>query len=167
MAQQTANTEQENMDLSEQYLTFTIDDEAYGVDILRVQEIKGWEEVRAIPNTPDHVKGVLNLRGTIVPVVDLRIRFDVASVAYLPTTVIIVLAIEKESQQHITGFVVDGVSDVLDIKQQDIKSSPDFGSRVDTKFISNMVVRDDQLVILLDTDKLLNMDELAMLEGLK
>jgi len=167
MTQQIPDVAQDNIDLSEQYLTFTIDDEAYGVDILRVQEIKGWEEVRVIPNTPEYVKGVLNLRGTIVPVVDLRIRFNVEDVVYLPTTVIIVLAITKENQRHITGFVVDGVSDVLDIQLHDIKSSPNFGTKVNTRFISNMVVREGQLVILLDTDKLLNMDELAMLEGLK
>lgn len=149
-----------------QYLTFMLGDEAYGVDILRVQEIRGWNEVRDIPNTPDYVKGVLNLRGTIVPIVDLRLRFQQEEIEYTPTTVIIVLAVEVEDGQRVVGAVVDGVSDVLDAMPEVIKSSPDFGAKINTRFIHGMVVDGERMVILLDTDKLLDPSEMAALEGL-
>jgi len=96
-----------------QFLSFTLGVEDYGVNILRVQEIRGWEEVRDIPNTPDYIKGVLNLRSTVVPIIDLRIRFGLDKVEYLPTTVIIVLSVEKEDGTHVMGVVVDAVSDLL------------------------------------------------------
>ena len=97
--------------LAGQYLSFELAGEIYGVDILKVREIKGWEEVRPLPDTPDYIKGVLDLRGVIVPIVDLRIRFQLESCEYTPTTVIIVLSVEYEKEQRVVGAVVDGVSD--------------------------------------------------------
>ncbi len=151
---------------AEQYLTFTLGGEDYGVDILRVQEIRGWNEVRAIPNTPDYVKGVLNLRGTIVPIIDMRTRFKLEQIEYTPVTVIIVLAVEGSNGRRVMGIVVDGVSDVLDVVPERIKEVPDFGTKINTRFIGGMVMEGERMVILLDSDKLLDPDELALLEAI-
>jgi len=149
-----------------QFLSFTLGDEDYGVNILRVQEIRGWEEVREIPNTPDYIKGVLNLRSTVVPIIDLRIRFGLEDYEYKTTTVIIVLSVEREDATHLMGVVVDAVSDVLNIEPDNIKTAPSFGAKINTKYIKGMVMVDDRMVILLDTDKLLDQDELAALENM-
>ena len=149
-----------------QFLSFTLGVEDYGVNILRVQEIRGWEEVREIPNTPDYIKGVLNLRSTVVPIIDLRIRFGLDKVEYLPTTVIIVLSVEKEDGTHVMGVVVDAVSDVLHIDPDDIKDAPNFGAKINTKYMKGMVMVDERMVILLDADKLLDQDELSALENM-
>ena len=149
-----------------QFLSFTLGDEDYGVNILRVQEIRGWETVREIPNTPDYIKGVLNLRSTVVPIIDLRIRFGLENYEYKTTTVIIVLSVEKEDATHLMGVVVDAVSDVLNIEPDNIKTAPSFGAKINTKYIKGMVMVDDRMVILLDTDKLLDQDELAALESM-
>ncbi|MDH5471415.1 MAG: chemotaxis protein CheW [Gammaproteobacteria bacterium] len=149
-----------------QFLSFTLGDEDYGVNILRVQEIRGWEEVRDIPNTPDYIKGVLNLRNTVVPIVDLRIRFNLKKVEYTPTTVIIVLSVEKDGSSHVMGVVVDAVSDVLNIERKNIKAAPNFGGKINTRYMNGMVMVDNRMVVLLETDKLLDQDELAALESI-
>ena len=149
-----------------QFLSFTLGNEEYGVNILRVQEIRGWETVREIPNTPDYIKGVLNLRNTVVPIVDLRIRFSLENFEYKPTTVIIVLSVEKDDGTHVMGVVVDAVSDVLHIEPGTIKDAPNFGAKINTKYMSGMVMVDEHMVILLDSDKLLDQDELAALESM-
>ncbi|MCW8853566.1 MAG: chemotaxis protein CheW [Gammaproteobacteria bacterium] len=149
-----------------QFLSFTLGDEDYGVNILRVQEIRGWEEVREIPKTPDYIKGVLNLRNTVVPIIDLRIRFGFEKVEYIPTTVIIVLSVEKDDGSHVMGVVVDAVSDVLNIDPDNIKDAPNFGAKVNTKFMNGMVMVDERMVILLNVDKLLEQDELAAIENM-
>ena len=149
-----------------QFLSFTLGDEDYGVNILRVQEIRGWEEVREIPKTPDYIKGVLNLRNTVVPIIDLRIRFGFEKVEYIPTTVIIVLSVEKEDGSHVMGVVVDAVSDVLNIDPDNIKDAPNFGAKVNTKFMNGMVMVNERMVILLNVDKLLEQDELAAIENM-
>ncbi|MCX7088420.1 MAG: chemotaxis protein CheW [Methylococcales bacterium] len=141
---------------AEQYLTFQLADESYGVEILKVQEIRGWEPVRDIPNTPRFIKGALNLRGAIVPVVDLRERFGMPVVEYTPITVVIVLCVNNEDGAHIIGVVADTVSDVLDIKLSDIKKSPDLGAKIDTRYMRGMYVYKQRMVMLLDADKLLN-----------
>ena len=114
---------------TDQYLTFILADEEYGVDILRVQEIKGWERVTPIPKTPDYIKGVINLRGTIVPIIDLRQRFGLEYKEYNPMTVVIVLkVVSSDSETERTmGIVVDAVSEVYDITKQETKLPPDFG----------------------------------------
>lgn len=149
-----------------QYLTFMLAGEYYGVDILRVQEIKGWTQVTQIPNTPDYIQGVLNLRGTIVPIIDMRMRFSLEHEDYTPITVVIVLSVKCSSGDRVIGIVVDAVSDVLDVKTDDIKPSPDFGTTVNTEFISGLTVVGEQIATLLDVDKMLSMDELASIEGL-
>lgn len=150
-----------------QFLSFTLGKDDYGVDILRVQEIRGWEEVRKIPNTPDYIKGVVNLRNTVVPIVDLRLRFGLTDVQYTPTTVIIVLTVQCATEQRVMGVVVDAVSDVVDVSDDEFKKAPDFGTTVDTRYINGMVMLDKRMVILLDSDKLLDPKELSTLAGLE
>lgn len=148
---------------SQQFLTFILDDEAYGVEILRVQEIKGWTPVTRIPNTPEYMRGVLNLRGTIVPIVDMRMRFDLATAEYTPITVVIVLSVKGDTGERVIGLVVDSVSDVIDVAAQDVKATPDFGTSLNTKFINGIAASNDNMVMLLDVDKLLSVDELSVL----
>lgn len=143
---------------SNQYLTFMLGEEEYGVDILRVQEIKGWEDTTAIPNTPGYILGVMNLRGTVVPIVDLRLRFQLDSAEYLPTTVVIVLRVEGDHSTRTMGFVVDAVSEVYDVAAADLQPPPDFGARDTTEFIRGLAVVDEKMVILLDFDRLVGLD---------
>ena len=150
-----------------QYLSFTLADEDYGVDILRVQEIRGWEEVRPLPDTPDYIKGVLDLRGVIVPIVDLRIRLNMSRVEYTATTVIIVLAVKDAAgASHLVGAVVDGVSDVLDVDAEELRKVPSLGCRVNQRYLLGMLTRESRMVILLDVDKLFESDELGLLQDL-
>ena len=149
-----------------QFLSFSLGKEEYGIDILRVQEIRGWEEVREIPNTPPYIKGVLNLRSSVVPIIDLRIRFGQKDVEYKPTTVIIVLSVERNNEKHVVGAVVDAVSDVLDVNSKELRKAPDFGTTVNTRYINGMIMIKQRMVILLNVDKLLDPDELATLEKL-
>ncbi len=145
---------------TEQYLSFILDSEEYGVEILRVQEIKGWDYVTPIPNTPDYLCGVLNLRGTIVPVVDLRCRFEMELRKYTPTTVVIVLKVEGVTQRTV-GIIVDAVSDAHNILPADIRETPDFGSQVDTTYIKGVVPIDDQMMMILNIDRLLSVEEIG------
>lgn len=150
-----------------QFLTFVLGEETYGVDILRVQEIKGWNPVTRIPNAPEYLRGVLNLRGAIVPIIDLRMRFHLDKADYTATTVVIVLCVEQEQKRRTLGVVVDGVSDVLNIAREEIKPTPDFGAVVSTEFIQGLATVDDQMVMLLDIDRLLSTTELAQIEQLQ
>ena len=134
-----------------QYLTFRLRDEEYGVEILKVQEIKGYTAITPVPNTPAYLKGVMNLRGTIVPVVDLRAKFGMEAAEYTAFTVIIVLTVGTK----VMGLIVDAVSDVLNIPKTDIQATPDFGAQVDARFISGMAKAGDKLVVLLDIDRVL------------
>jgi len=147
-------------DGSEQYLTFLLDDEEYGVEILRVQEIKGWDKVTHVPNSPHYLCGVLNLRGAIVPVVDLRLRFGMAARVYTPTTVVVVLKVDGITQR-IVGIVVDSVSDAHAVLVAAIKPVPDFGSSINTDFISGLVSIDNNMTILLNIDNLLGVEALG------
>ncbi len=151
---------------TEQFLTFELANETYGVEILNVQEIRGWEAVRDIPNTPDYIKGALNLRGSIVPIVDLRERFNMEKTEYSPTTVVIVLCINGEIGRHVMGIVADAVSDVLDVRLNDIKDAPNFGAKIDIRYMRGMYVAEEKMVMLLNVDKLLNPEEFSELEGL-
>ena len=145
---------------SEQFLTFELAGEAYGIEILKVQEIRGWEPIRKIPNTPAYLKGALNLRGSIVPIVDLRERFNMEKIEYTPTTVVIVMCIQTENTgTTVMGIVADAVSDVLDIDLNEIKASPNLGAKINTRYIRGMYVGKTNMVMLLDVDKLLNPDE--------
>ena len=147
---------------TQQFLTFLLAGEEYGVDILRVQEIKGWDAVTQVPNTPEYVRGVINLRGTIVPIIDLRIRFSMEQREYGPTTVVIVLkVISGDDNSRIMGIVVDGVSDVYNVKKEEINAAPDFGEGVDSSFVKGLTTVEEKMVIILDIDHMLNSDELA------
>jgi purine-binding chemotaxis protein CheW len=145
-----------------QFLTFLLGAEQYGVEILKVQEIRGYSAVTPIPNTPAHIKGVINLRGTVVPVVDLRAKFSMETTEYNKFTVIIVLTVGEK----VMGLVVDAVSDVLDIPAAEMRSAPDLGARVDTRFISGMATIGERMTVLLDIDRLLSEDEVVAMESL-
>lgn len=139
-----------------QYLTFIVAEEEYGVDILRVQEIKGWDKVTPIPNTPDYVQGVINLRGTIVPVVDLRQRFSMPRLEYGPTTVVIVLKVLGEDRDRIMGIIVDAVSDVYDVDPAAVKPPPDLGGATGGEWVQGLATVDEKMVIVLDIDRMLS-----------
>lgn len=143
---------------TDQYLTFIMAGEEYGVDILRVQEIRGWETVTPIPNAPPHIKGVINLRGTIVPIIDLRQRFGLTKVEYGPLTVVIVLKVETRKGARVMGIVVDAVSDVYSLSSQDMRAAPDLGDNVNTSYIKGLVNVSSKMVILLDINELLGTD---------
>jgi len=140
---------------TEQYLTFILAGQEYGVDILRVQEIKGWDKVTPLPNTPEYVRGVINLRGTIVPIIDLRQRFRLETISYGPTTVVIMLKVLSEAGQRIMGVVVDGVSEVYNVSANDIKAAPELGEHVDAEVVRGLATVDGKMIILVDIDKLL------------
>ena len=134
-----------------QNLTFALGGEEYGVEILKVQEIRGYTSITPIPNTPAHIKGVMNLRGAIVPVVDLRRTLAMPATEYSPFSVIIVVTVGT----RVMGLIVDAVSDVLDVARTDIHPTPDFGTRIDARFIQGMARVGDKLVVLLDIDRVL------------
>ncbi|MDF1588167.1 MAG: chemotaxis protein CheW [Gammaproteobacteria bacterium] len=142
------------------YLSFMLGDEAYGVEILRVQEIKAWQNVTLIPNTPDYVCGVLNLRGAIIPVVDLRRRLDMTPKPYISTTVVIVLKVEGMTSR-IVGIVVDAVSDAINVTEDMIRPTPDFGTHLDTHYIKGLVPNDNNMMMLLNIDHLLSVEALG------
>jgi purine-binding chemotaxis protein CheW len=141
-----------------QVLTFSLGAENYGVDILRIQEIRGWTPVTKIPQVPRHVLGVLNLRGSIVPIVDLRVRFDLPQAEFTPLTVIIVLSVELAGRVREFGLVVDAVSDVVDIDAQNLKETPSLGNTANVMFIQGLAIVAERMLILLDVDKLIHRD---------
>ncbi len=143
---------------SYQVLTFVLGNETYGVDILRVQEIRGWSAVTKIPHAPAHVLGVLNLRGSIVPVVDLRMRLELERAEYTAVTVIIVVSVSSASGRRDFGVVVDGVSDVVDVDTAQIKAAPELGDPASTEYIRGLVPVADRMIVLLDIDKLIGID---------
>ncbi len=149
-----------------QYLTFILAGEEYGLDILRVQEIRGWDAVTPIPNTPSCLKGVINLRGAIVPIIDLRLRFGLEALPYGPTTVVIVLKVDGESGDRIMGIVVDAVSDVHSITSEAMQPPPDFVSAISTEYFKGLATIDEQMVVLLNVDRLLNTGPLAIADGM-
>ena len=149
----------------DQYLTFIMGDEEYGVDILRVQEIRGWDSVTPIPNTPDYIKGVINLRGTIVPIVDLRQRFGMPSIEYGATTVVIVLKVISEESERIMGIVVDAVSDVHNVADEDMQPPPDFGSVVSIDYVKGLATVSETMIIILEIDRLMNAEDMAAMSG--
>lgn len=140
-----------------EFLTFTLGDEHYGVDILKVQEIRGYDAVTRVPDAPEYIKGVINLRGTIVPVIDLRLKLRLKEVRYDSFTVMIVLNVED----RVVGIVVDGVSDVVPLAAEQIRPTPTFGAAVDTRFISGIGTLDERMLILLDIETLLDSADLV------
>jgi len=148
----------------DQYLTFTLGEEEYGVDILRVQEIKGWQRVTPIPNTPHYVKGVINLRGTIVPVIDLRERFGMSAQEYSKFTVVVMVrVVSAGGRERIMGLVVDALSEVYTFQSEQIRPAPEFGAALRTNFLRGLATVDDnKMVIILDVDELLSDEDLAI-----
>ncbi len=144
-----------------QYLTFQLGEEFYGVNILKVQEIKGYTNVTRIPNTPDYMKGVLNLRGTIVPIINLRMKFGMEQIEHTAFTVIVVVVV----RERVMGMIVDAVSDVLTVGANDVKPSPSFGTKVNTSFIDGIATAQEHLVTLLDIDQVLTDHEMEQVES--
>jgi purine-binding chemotaxis protein CheW len=144
-----------------QYLTFSLAGEEYGVEILRVQEVKGWTPVTRMPRLPDYVSGVLDLRGAVVPIIDLRVRFALERVEYGPTTVIVVVNVGTGAGGRAVGIVVDAVSDVVDVENGEVKPPPTFGTALDCAYILGLANVGAKMVMLLDADRLLSEQELA------
>ncbi len=139
-----------------QYLTFMMDNEEYGIEILSVQEIRGWEPMTVIPNAPDYVKGVINLRGTVVPVIDLRLRFQLPKVEYSEVTVVVIVKVLIEGNEKIMGIVVDAVSDVYSLNKDEAAQTPAVGDMANKEFIDGLINVGDKMVVLLDLDKVLD-----------
>jgi purine-binding chemotaxis protein CheW len=155
----TAMTEQTASEAQiRQVLTFVLGTQTYGVDILRVQEIRGFSAVTRIPQAPAHVLGVLNLRGSIVPIVDLRMRLSLERAEFTPVTVIIVLSVLAGSNRRDFGVVVDGVSDVVDVNETEMRAAPELGARGATSYIRGLVTLQERMVVLLDIDRLIGTD---------
>ena len=144
----------------QEYLTFTLGSEEYGVDILKVQEIRGYEKPTAIANAPAFIKGVVNLRGTIVPIVDLRIKFKLGAAKYDQFTVVIILNVAG----RVVGVVVDGVSDVVGLTAAEMRPAPDFSASFDTQYITGLGTVDERMLILIDIEKLMSGAEMALME---
>lgn len=151
----------------DQYLTFIMADEEYGVDILKVQEIRGWERTTPIPNSPPHIKGVINLRGTVVPIVDLRRCFGLDQIDYGPLTVVIVLRIDGEHASRTMGIVVDAVSDVYSLDKDQMQAAPNMGESFDTSYIRGLATVGEKMVMLLEINELLDLDDLPSSQELK
>jgi len=146
------------------YLTFTLAEEEYGIGILKIKEIIGMMPFTTVPRTPEYVKGVINLRGKVIPVVDLRLRFGMPAIEYTDRTCIIMVEIKTGNGVVLIGIVVDSVSEVLNIKAEDIEDTPAFGTHLDTSFILGMARIDKSVKILLDVDRLLSGEEVSALE---
>lgn len=152
-------------DANGQYLTFILAGEEYGVDILRVQEIKGWDAVTPIPNTPDYVKGVINLRGAIIPIIDLRKRFHLQELSYGPTTVVIILKVKGQERERTMGVVVDAVSEVYNIGHGELQPPPEFGGVINIEYLRGLASVEGKMIIVLDIDHLLNANEMKLLSS--
>jgi purine-binding chemotaxis protein CheW len=144
-----------------EYLAFVLGSEQYGLDILKVQEIRGYDAVTQIANTPDYIKGVINLRGKIVPILDLRIKFNFEKIEYNELTVVIILNLGGRD----VGVVVDGVSDVMALNDQQISAVPAIISKIDTKYIIGIATVEDQMMILVDIEQLIKKEELELAES--
>ena len=141
-----------------EFLTFRLGAEEYAIEILKVQEIRGWETPTAIANTPDFIKGVINLRGTIVPIVDLRLKFNMTEARYDEFTVVIILSFAR----RVVGVVVDAVSDVTTLSAQQIRPAPEFGGALDTRFITGLGTVAERMLILVDIEKLLTSKDMQL-----
>jgi len=156
-------TQQEQTTTGEgrELLTFTLGNEEYGIDILKVQEIRGYDAVTTIANAPEFIKGVINLRGIIVPIVDMRIKFKLSKADYSETTVVIILNVAN----RVVGMVVDGVSDVITLKPEQVKPAPEFGASLDTRYLEGLGTVDERMLILVDIEKLMNSRDMELIEA--
>ena len=158
--QTTAALESEESGFAQELLTFTLGAEEYAIDILKVQEIRGYDAVTTIANAPSFIKGVINLRGTIVPIVDLRIKFNVGTAEYTPFTIMIILNIGS----RVVGIVVDSVSDVTMLRQDQIRPAPEFAATVDTKYINGLCTLGERMLIVVDIERLMLSSEMALVD---
>jgi purine-binding chemotaxis protein CheW len=149
------------------YLTFSMRNEEYGISILKIKEIIGMMPITTVPQTPDFVKGVINLRGKVIPVIDLRLRFNMEAISYTERTCIIVTEVETQENTILTGIVVDSVSEVLNISEKEIEATPTFGSNTNPEFISGIAKIEDSVKILLDINKVLSGEEIEGVAGNK
>jgi purine-binding chemotaxis protein CheW len=145
-------------------LTFKLADEEYGVDILKVQEIRSWEPVTSIPNTPDFIVGVTNLRGIVVPIIDLRHHFSLDKVEYGTSTVVVIVKVDHEDNERTMGMVVDAVSEVYNISEEMMRETPELGGAISTEFIKGLVTIDEKMIILLDIDLMVSPEHLNIHE---
>ncbi len=146
------------------YLTFSLTDEEYGIGILKIKEIIGMMPITTVPQTPEFVKGVINLRGKVIPVIDLRLRFGMDAIDYTERTCIIVVEIDGSAGTVQIGIVVDAVSEVLNVNAEDVEETPTFGAKLNTDYILGMAKMEGGVKILLDIDRVLSGDEVALLE---
>jgi purine-binding chemotaxis protein CheW len=145
---------------TQQFLTFLLEDQEYGLEIFKIREIRGYAPITPIPNVPPHVRGVMNLRGTVLPVVDLRMKFKLPTVEYSKFTVIVIAAVGDKT----VGLLVDAVSDVLTVGLDAIREAPDFGAAVDTRFINGVFQSHEHLTVALNLEELLTERELTVPE---
>lgn len=145
------------------YLTFQLASEEFGIRVLKVREIMGVQEITAIPQTPPHIKGVINLRGKVLPVIDLRLKFGVPAAAYTQRTCIIVVQVESAASTVLMGIVVDSVSEVLNLSGAEIEDTPDFGETIETQYLLGMAKVKGKVKILLDLDRILSAQDLHKL----
>jgi purine-binding chemotaxis protein CheW len=141
-----------------EYLTFTLGKEEYAIDILKVQEIRGYDAVTQIANAPEFIKGVINLRGLIVPIIDMRIKFSLGNVEYNEFTVVIIMNVLG----RVVGMVVDGVSDVLSLASEQVRPAPEFGSTLDTSYITGIGTVNERMLILMDIERLMGSDDMQL-----
>lgn len=156
--------EADNID-SNQYLTFQLDDEVFGLEIGKVREVLDFTTVTRVPQTPEYMRGVINLRGSVVPVMDLRLKFGMAQTESTVNTCIIITEIELEGEVTVLGALADSVQEVLDLEPDQIEPAPKMGTKLPTDFIKGMGKREEQFVILLDIDKVFSQDELITVQG--
>jgi purine-binding chemotaxis protein CheW len=145
--------------LHHEFLSFRLGDEEYGIDILKVQEIRGYDTVTRLANTPDFIKGVIDLRGTIVPIIDMRVKFKLPRAEYDQFTVVIILNVASRT----IGMVVDGVSDVITLGANDIRAIPELGSAIDTRYLYGVGTLGERMILLLDIERLMTSGEMALL----
>ncbi|WP_297571655.1 chemotaxis protein CheW [uncultured Deefgea sp.] len=149
-------------EVNRELLVFALGKEEYGIDILKVQEIRGYDAVTSIANSPVFIKGVINLRGNIVPIVDLRIKFGLGHVVYDQFTVVIIINVSQRTM----GIVVDGVSDVMTLASDQLRSAPEFGSALDTAYILGLGTVENRMIILVDIEKLMTSADMALVEAI-
>jgi purine-binding chemotaxis protein CheW len=147
--------------IAQEYLTFTLGSEEYAIDILKVQEIRGYEPPTLIANAPAFIKGVINLRGIIVPIVDLRLKFNLKKVEYTPFTVVIILNVAS----RVLGIVVDSVSDVISLTRNQIRPAPDFSASFDTKYILGLASLDKRMLIITDIEQLMSSRDMELMDS--
>ena len=164
MSNELANTtriHEAHAGVGDEFLTFSLGDEEYAVDILKVQEIRGYENVTRLPDSPSFIKGVINLRGVIVPIVDLRLKFELGKAEYNELTVMIILNLGT----RVVGMVVDSVSDVVRLQTEEIKPSPDLGGSVDTRYLRGVATVGERMLLLLDIEHLMLGRDMALTDA--